>query len=58
MPNRSKPADLKTVKLAMKVIAKRPRRAGRNSLTEIEAKQVFAAYGLPVTATELANIRR
>jgi acyl-CoA synthetase (NDP forming) len=28
---------------------------GRTSLTEIEAKQVFAAYGLPVTRTELAR---
>ncbi|MHB1339332.1 MAG: acetate--CoA ligase family protein [Bellilinea sp.] len=28
---------------------------GRDSLTEIEAKQVFAAYGLPVTITELAK---
>lgn len=31
------------------------RAAGRTSLTEIEAKQVFAAYGLPVTATLLAH---
>ena len=27
---------------------------GRNALTEIEAKQVFAAYGLPITTTKLA----
>ncbi len=31
------------------------RREGRNALTEIEAKQVFNAYGLPVTATSLAH---
>ncbi len=28
---------------------------GRDSLTEIEAKEVFAAYGLPVTSTKLAK---
>lgn len=28
---------------------------GRDSLTEIEAKQVFAAYGMPVTTTLLAK---
>ena len=28
---------------------------GRDSLTEIEAKQVFSAYGLPVTSTFLAK---
>ena len=40
--------------LAMKVI-QNARDEGRGALTEIEAKQVFAAYGLPVTATELAR---
>ena len=40
--------------LAIQVI-KKARKAGRNSLTEIEAKQVFAAYGMPVTKTELAK---
>jgi len=39
---------------ALKVIAK-ARAEGRGSLTEIEAKEVFAAYGLPVTATKLAR---
>jgi len=39
---------------ARAVIAK-ARSEGRNSLTEIEAKQVFAAYGLPVTRTQLAE---
>ena len=34
------------------------RAEGRDSLTEIEAKAVFALYGLPVTNTELANNRR
>jgi acetate---CoA ligase (ADP-forming) len=28
---------------------------GRDSLTEIEAKQVFSLYGLPVTVTDLAH---
>ena len=28
---------------------------GRNALTEIEAKQVFSAYGLPVTKSKLAK---
>ncbi len=40
--------------LAIKVIAK-ARKDGRNSLTEIEAKKVFAAYGMNVTKTELAK---
>jgi acetate---CoA ligase (ADP-forming) len=39
---------------ALKIIAK-ARADGRDSLTEIEAKQVFAAYGLPVTKTQLAT---
>jgi acetyl coenzyme A synthetase (ADP forming)-like protein len=39
---------------ALKVIAK-ARTDGRGSLTEIEAKEVFAAYGLPVTITKLAR---
>lgn len=39
---------------ALKVIAK-ARAEGRGSLTEIEAKEVFAAYGLPVTTTKLAR---
>jgi acetate---CoA ligase (ADP-forming) len=39
---------------AIKVIQK-ARADGRDSLTEIEAKQVFAAYGLPITRTELAK---
>jgi acetyltransferase len=39
---------------ALKIIAK-ARADGRGSLTEVEAKQVFAAYGLPVTTTSLAT---
>lgn len=39
---------------AMRVI-EAARKDGRNALTEIEAKDVFAAYGLPVTQTSLAN---
>lgn len=38
---------------ALKII-QQARSDGRSALTEIEAKQVFAAYGLPVTATSLA----
>ena len=40
--------------LALKVIAG-ARKAGRDALTEIEAKQVFTAYGLPVTKTLLST---
>ena len=39
---------------AMAIINK-ARADGRDSLTEIEAKQVFAMYGLPVTSTQLAK---
>jgi acetyltransferase len=38
----------------MEIITK-ARADGRDSLTEIEAKQVFALYGLPVTSTLLAK---
>ena len=31
------------------------RAKGRDALTEVEAKQVFRLYGLPITATELAT---
>ena len=40
--------------VAIKVI-ERARNDGRDSLTEIEAKEVFSAYGLPVTRTKLAK---
>jgi len=40
--------------LALKVIRK-AREDGRDSLTEIEAKEVFTAYGLPTTITKLAK---
>jgi len=39
---------------ALKII-QQARSDGRTALTEIEAKQVFAAYGMPVTATRLAK---
>jgi acetyl coenzyme A synthetase (ADP forming)-like protein len=39
---------------ALKII-QHARADGRDSLTEIEAKQLFAAYGLPVTKTILAT---
>lgn len=40
---------------AAREIIRKARADGRDSLTEIEAKQVFAAYKLPVTITELAK---
>ncbi len=39
---------------ALKII-KQARADKRDSLTEIEAKEVFSAYGLPVTVTKLAK---
>lgn len=39
---------------ALEVIAK-ARAEGRGALTEIEAKQVFSFYGLPITITKLAK---
>ena len=39
---------------ALKIIAD-ARADGRDSLTEVEAKQVFAAYGLPITQNYLAK---
>ncbi len=48
-----KPEDVDT-ELAKKII-KDARSKGRTALTEIEAKQVFSAYGLPVTATLLSK---
>ena len=41
-------------RIAREIIAK-ARADGRSSLTEIEAKKVFAAYGLPVAETNLAR---
>ncbi|HHY87939.1 MAG TPA: acetate--CoA ligase family protein [Chloroflexi bacterium] len=41
-------------KLAREII-KNAREDGRDSLTEIEAKEVFRAYGLPTTTTKLAR---
>lgn len=41
-------------RVAREIIAK-ARADGRGSLTEIEAKKVFAAYGLPVAETNLAR---
>lgn len=42
-----KAAALEVIRLA--------RADGRDALTEVEAKQVFSAYGLPVTITKLAK---
>lgn len=39
---------------ALEVI-KKARADGRDSLTEIEAKEVFSIYGMPVTTTDLAS---
>lgn len=36
-------------------IIKKARQDGRNALTEVESKQVFAAYDLPIAATQLAK---
>ena len=44
----------KARKIALDIISK-ARADGRDSLTEIEAKGVFKAYGLPVTVSELAK---
>jgi acyl-CoA synthetase (NDP forming) len=50
----AKPAAKGDIGACLKIIQK-ARQDGRDSLTEIEAKQVFAAYGLPVTQTLLAK---
>ena len=47
--------DLGDAGPAAREIIRAARAEGRLSLTEIEAKQVFAAYGLPVTKTALAR---
>ena len=44
----------KARKISLDIISK-ARADGRDSLTEIEAKEVFKAYGLPVTVSELAK---
>ncbi len=46
--------DEKAKKLSLEVIAK-ARADGRDSLTEIEAKKVFEAYGMPTTKIGLAT---
>jgi acetyltransferase len=47
-------SDPKARKTSLEIIAK-ARADGRDSLTEIEAKQVFKAYGLLVTNTQLSQ---
>lgn len=47
-------SDAPARKTAMEIISK-ARADGRDSLTEIEAKKVFSAYGLLVTDTQLAR---
>lgn len=48
------PCEVKNRSAALQIIAK-ARADGRDSLTEIEAKQIFSLYGLPVTKTSLAK---
>ncbi|HZU86968.1 MAG TPA: acetate--CoA ligase family protein, partial [Anaerolineaceae bacterium] len=48
------PCEIKERKNALQIIDK-ARADGRDSLTEIEAKQVFSLYGLPVTKTALSR---
>ena len=45
----------KTDKEAALKIIKKARKDGRDALTEIEAKQVFEAYDLPITKSRLAT---
>ncbi len=47
-------SDAKARKASLEIIAK-ARADGRDSLTEIEAKEVFKAYGLLVTNTQLSK---
>ena len=48
-----KPTDVDSEKARQIIAAARAK--GRDALTEVEAKQVFKAYGLPVTSTDLAK---
>jgi len=54
MDDAGAPCDSNDSETARKIIAN-ARKEGRGALTEIESKQVFAAYGLPVTRTKLAR---
>ena len=49
-----KPPAVDSREKALKII-NTARAEGRDALTEVEAKQVFSAYNLPVTATTLAR---
>ena len=51
----SRADDLSVAEAAAREIVRSARAQRRLSLTEVEAKQVFAAYGLPVTKTALAR---
>lgn len=48
-------ADIKVDRETALEVIRRARVDGRGALTEIEAKQVFMAYGLPTTSTYLAK---
>lgn len=47
-------SDPARIQAARSIIAK-ARSMGRDALTEVEAKHIFAAYGLPVAQTELSK---
>jgi len=55
MINEPTTSDIKVDREAALEVIRHARLDGRDSLTEIEAKQVFNAYGLPTTATFLAK---
>lgn len=55
MATESLSMDIKVDREAALEVIRRARVDGRGALTEIEAKQVFNAYGLPTTATYLAK---
>ena len=50
-PYENKQADIKAAREIIAAV----RADGRTSLTEIESKRIFGAYGLPVVSTELAT---
>ncbi|MRR31703.1 CoA-binding protein, partial [bacterium] len=55
MINEPMDSDIKVDRETALEVIRHARIDGRDSLTEIEAKQVFNAYGLPTTATILAK---
>ncbi len=55
MINETMACDFQVDRASALEVIRRARVDGRGALTEIEAKQVFTAYGLPTTATFLAK---